>query len=87
MMMYPGFENPTSEHDYYYAYMAKNTFWFSCWETLHFYQEDDLKAKIQNLEPQQYILIVPDDFTPFDYDLQDCIITSDASRFWMAPKQ
>ena len=87
MVMYPGFESPTSVIDYYYAYMAKNTYWFSCWETLHFYQEDNLKDKIQNLEPQCYILIVPEGFDPFDYDDKECVVTTDASRFWMAPKQ
>ena len=86
MVMYPGFENGTTKHDYYYAYMAKNTYWFSCWERLHFYQEDDLAAKIQNLEPQRYVLIVPEGFTPFGYDDRNCAITTDASRFWAAPQ-
>lgn len=87
MMMYPGFEDASTDIDYYYCYMAKNTYWFSCWETLHFFQEDDLDAKIQNLEPQRYILIVPVGFAPFDYSNRKSAITTDASRFWMAPKQ
>ena len=87
MVMYPRFENPTSEQDYYYAYMAKNTYWFSCWETLHFYQEDDLDTKIQNLEPQRNIIIIPEGFAPSAYSDQKCVVTNDASRFWMAPKQ
>ena len=87
MEMYPGFEDPTTEIDDYYAYMAKNTYWFSCWETLHFYQEDNLEDKIKNLEPQRDILIIPEGFVPFYYDVQKCVVTTDASRFWMAPKQ
>lgn len=86
MVMYPGFKKGTTKHDYYYCYMAKNTYWFSCWETLHFYQEDDLEAKIQNLEPQRDIVIVPEHFEPFHNDSLD-IVTTDAVRFWMPPKQ
>lgn len=86
MVMYPGFKKGTTKHDYYYCYMAKNTYWFSCWETLHFYQEDDLEAKIQNLEPQRDIVIVPEHFEPFHNDSLD-IVTTDAVRFWMSPKQ
>ena len=87
MVMYPSFKDASTQHNYYYRYMAKNTYWFSCWERLHFFQEDGLWKKIQNLEPQRYILIVPDGFAPFDYDDKECAVTTDAARFWTAPKQ
>lgn len=86
VVMYPGFTKGTTKRDYYYAYMTKNTYWFSCWETLHFFQEDGLREKIQNLEPQRDIVIVPEHFEPFDVDSSD-IVTTDAARFWTAPKQ
>ena len=86
MVMYPSFKDASTKHDYYYCYMAKNTYWFSCWETLHFYQEDNLKAKIQNFEPQRDIVIVPELFKPFGVDSSD-VVTTDAARFWMPPKQ
>ena len=84
MVMYPGFENPTSKHDYYYSYMAKNTYWFSCWETLHFYQEN--RSQTDNKDfGRGDIVIVPEHFEPFHIDSTD-IVTTDASRFWMPPK-
>ena len=86
MVMYPSFKDASTKHDYYYCYMAKNTYWFSCWETLHFYQEDNLKTKIQNFEPQRDIVIVPELFKPFGVDSSD-VVTTDAARFWMPPKQ
>lgn len=84
MVMYPGFEKGTTKHDYYYAYMAKNTFWFSCWETLHFFQEDRSETDCKDFGRGD-IVIVPEGFEPFRVDSLD-IITTDAARFWMAPK-
>ena len=84
MVMYPGFEKGTTRHDYYYCYMAKNTYWFSCWETLHFYQEDRDHTDNKDFGRGD-IVIVPEGFEPFRVDSLD-IVTTDAARFWMAPK-
>ncbi len=85
MVMYPGFNKGTTKHDYYYCYMAKNTYWFSCWETLHFYQED--RSQTDNKDfGRGDIVIVPEHFEPFHIDSPD-IVTTNAVRFWMPPKQ
>ena len=86
MLMYPEFKEATANNNYYYRYMAKNTYWFACWETLHFFQEDDLAAKVQNLEPQRLILIVPEGFEQFAYSDREDVTTTDASRFWASPQ-
>ena len=85
MVMYPGFEKGTTRHDYYYCYMAKNTYWFSCWETLHFYQEDRDHTDNKDFGRGD-IVIVPEHFEPFSKDSLD-IVTTDAARFWAAPNQ
>ena len=85
MVMYPGFEKGTTKHDYYYCYMAKNTYWFSCWETLHFYQEDRDHTDNKDFGRGD-IVIVPENFEPFSVDSLD-IVTTDAARFWKAPKR
>ena len=40
LVVYHGFDNPSSKISYYHAYMAKNTYWFCCWGDLGYYQED-----------------------------------------------
>jgi len=64
----------------YYAYMAKNTYWFASWETSTYDQETDL----QNTNPGRYIRLVPPGFEPFHADSDD-IVTSDANQFWAKP--
>ena len=83
MVMYPGFKKGTTKHDYYYAYMTKNTYWFSCWETLHFFQED--RSPEDNQDFGRDLVIVPERFEPFDIDSLD-IVTTDAARFWASPR-
>ncbi len=82
MLMYPGFKDATTKHDYYYCYMAKNTYWFSSWETLHFFQEDRAD---KDFEPGHYINIVPEGFTPFGRS-DDEVVTTDAKKFWTNPE-
>ena len=82
MLMHPEFKESTSRHDYYYAYMAKNTYWFSSWETLHFFQEDRAD---KDFEPGRYLVIAPEGFHPFRTDSDD-VITTDASGFWAPPQ-
>lgn len=76
---HPNFGEPTKKVDYYYAYMSKNTYWFSNWETLHFDQESPSRKDVG-----RYIHLVPDGFKPFGVNSSD-IITSDAEQFWAAP--
>lgn len=83
MVMYPAFKDANIKHDYYYRYMAKNTYWFSSWETLHFFQED---CADKTFESGRYINIVPEGFTPFRRD-SDEVITTDAPKFWTSPEQ
>ena len=82
MLMHPGFKEATANHDYYYGYMAKNTYWFSCWETLHFSQED---CDDDDFGPCHYLVIVPEGFQAFGIDGND-LFTTDASRFWAPPQ-
>lgn len=65
----------------YSAYMAKNTYWFNCWETLSYYQED---GKNRQREIGHSITLAPPGFEPFYYQ-DNSVITSDADRFWAAP--
>lgn len=82
MLMYPGFKDATTKHDYYYCYMAKNTYWFSSWETLHYFQEDRAD---KDFESGRYVNIVPEGFTPFGRS-DDEVVTTDAKKFWTNPE-
>ena len=66
---------------FYYAYMAKNTYWFSCWETPGYDQE----PPNLNPAPGRYIHLVPKGFRPFHIASTD-VVTSDAEAFWKAGK-
>ena len=65
-----------SEH---HGYMAKNTYWFSCWETLHYDQEPSSGKDVG-----RYVNLVPVGFEPFNVGFNE-VITSDAAQFWAAP--
>ena len=80
MKMYPAFGQGSSKVDDYYAYMAKNTYWFSCWGTLSYYQED---YKIENVIRDSYLHLVPSGFEPFEIG-GGTTITTNASQFWEA---
>lgn len=79
MIIYPAFGKAQKDNDYY-AYMAKNTYWFSCWGTLSFYQED---YKVNGVDRNSYINLVPSGFEPFDIGGGNTV-TTDADRFWDA---
>lgn len=83
MLMYHGFKNGTSKVDYYYAYMAKNTYWFFNWDNLGFYQEDIVSYPKLELRNKIYVL-VPSGFKPFEWLFEGCqyVITSDEKQFW-----
>lgn len=76
---HPQFGEAAGEDCWYYDYMAKNTYWFSCWETLHFDQEPAAGKDVG-----RYIHLVPEGFKPFGVNRGD-IVTGDAGQFWAAP--
>ena len=80
MRMHPAFGQGSSKVDDYYAYMAKNTYWFSCWGTLSYYQED---YKVQDVIRDSYLHLVPSGFEPFDIGGGNTI-TTNADLFWEA---
>lgn len=82
MLMYKGFSQTPSEPDYYYALIAKYAYWFYCWETLRFSQEDYTDEAIKNTETNRIIEIVPLGFIPSTENHIQRVITTDASRFW-----
>ena len=81
IVYHPGFsaaqESTGSDH---YRYMAKNIYWFSAWEDIHFGQEAG------NGQGARYFNLVPKGYKPFHYDEGD-LLTSDADQFWAAPKR
>ena len=79
MKFYPGFEKGSSKMTDYYAYMAKNTYWFCCWGALGFYQED-YNSLPQTPLRNRYYALVPEGFEPF----RDIVytVTHDPDKFW-----
>ena len=81
MILYPQFKKNGKKKKDHWAYMAKNTYWFYCWETLSYNQED---GDNRGRPIGRAILLVPPGFEPFiQYNEQ--VITSDADTFWAAP--
>jgi hypothetical protein len=78
LVVYHGFDNPSSKISYYHAYMAKNTYWFCCWGDLGFYQEDYRTFPESKLRSRYYAL-VPEGFETFSGKE---IITHDPEQFW-----
>ena len=83
MMMHYAFGEGSSKVDDYYAYMAKNTFWFSCWGTLSYYQED---FNMEDINRDKYIHLVPSGYEPFLFysTNKNNIVTTNADLFWEA---
>ena len=80
MMYYPAFGKGKTKRNWYYAYWAKNTYWFCCWDELSYYQED---YQVRQVEWDRCVLLVPSGFEPFSYE--GSTITTDADRFWAPP--
>lgn len=78
LVVYHGFDNPSSEISYYHAYMAKNTYWFCCWGDLGFYQED-YKTFPESKLRSRYYALVPEGFETFSGKE---ITTHDPEQFW-----
>lgn len=77
MLMHPAFGKAQKDNDYY-AYMAKNTYWFSCWGTLSYYQED---YKIIDVDRSSYVNLIPSGYVPYGID-EGYIVTTNAEKFW-----
>ena len=85
MLYHPRFKKGTTKVNNHYAYMAKNTYWFNCWETLSYYQED---GENRLREDGRYIYLVPSGFGGFNFGVfknDGEIVTTDADTFWAAP--
>ena len=78
IVVYYDFENPSSRISYYYAYMAKNTYWFCRWGDLGFYQED-YKTFPESKLRSRYYALVPEGFETFSGKE---ITTNDSEQFW-----
>ena len=78
LVVYHGFDNPSSKISYYHAYMAKNTYWFCCWGDLGYYQEDYRTFPESKLRSRYYAL-VPEGFETFSGRE---ITTHDPDQFW-----
>ena len=83
MQYHPRFKKASTKVNEHYAYMAKNTYWFNCWETLSYYQED---WQNRPREIGRKIYLVPSGFEGFDID-KGAIVTTDADTFWAAPEK
>jgi hypothetical protein len=81
MQYHPKFKKATTKVSQHYSYMAKNTYWFSCWETLSYYQEDTDNGQREGV---RYINLVPSGLDP------SCMgngnfVTTNADAFWAPP--
>ena len=79
MLMHPAFGKAQRDNDYY-SYMAKNTYWFACWGTLSYYQED---YKVEGVDRNSYVNLIPSGFEPFYYE-EGYIVTTNDKLFWEA---
>lgn len=76
---HPKFKRITRRPNFYYFYMAKNSFWFSCWETLRFDQEPS-----DGKDVGRYVYLAPSGFEPYGIK-NDGIVITDAEQFWASP--
>lgn len=70
-------EASCDRHKYYYSYMAKNLFWFSCWETLHY----GIEPSAVNNPDEREISLVPEGYKPFGL-IKNSLVTTDDTKFW-----
>lgn len=82
MVIYNLLEDSIEENaSYYRAYMAKNTYWFSCWGELSYYIEDHT---VEDVVRDHYYHLVPSGFEPFSNNGKS-VATSDDEQFWASP--
>ena len=82
MFMHPGFGKGSDEFSHYYAYMAKNTYWFMCWEVLTYGVEEH---RSDGVNPGKVLNLIPAGFEPFNM-WDNSINTINAGQFWAKPK-
>lgn len=82
MKIYPEFGPRSTQKDWYLGYMAKNTYWFSCWGELSYYQED---YNVKDVVRDHYIMLVPSGYKPFRVGGGNTITTNPAP-FLSAPQ-
>lgn len=75
-------DRPMKDPDYA-TYMAKNTYWFRCHETLSYYQEDPENRK---REAGRHVCLLPAGFKSFIEDDAN-VNTSNADIFWATPSK
>ena len=80
MVMHYAFGEGSSKVDDYYAYMAKNTYWFSCWGSLSYYQEE---YNVPGVDRNSYVNLIPSGYVPYGID-EGYIVTTNADLFWEA---
>lgn len=81
MYFHPDLCKENEDDDWYYAYMAKNTYWFGCWGELSYYLEDwDREDVVRD----HYINLIPSGFEPFRTGKGNTN-TTDVERFWAKP--
>ena len=85
MIMYEDLEKPIRKPDWYYSYMAKNTYWFSCWGELSYYQEDRNNTDVEVVR-DHYFHLVPSGFKPFMVGDGETV-TTNSEQFWAAPNE
>lgn len=83
MVIHNLLKNVPMKDDDYSAYMAKNTYWFRCHETLSYYQED---PENRGRGAGRHINLVPTGFESFVKDNGN-VKTSNADIFWAAPRK
>ena len=60
--------------------LAKNTYWFACWGSLSYYQEE---YEVGGVDRNSYVILVPSGYTPFDIGGGNTV-TTNAEKFWDA---
>ena len=83
MFTHPRFKKGRDKFSYYYGYMAKNTYWFTCWENLTYGVEDH---HTDDVDPGRVLNLIPSDFEPFNTWNNNSINTSNAEKFWAKPE-
>lgn len=67
------------QSDHYFAYMAKNLYWFTCIENSAFDAE--------NTPSLRSIHLIPEGFEGYKFwNKRDNVVTNDDQRFWAAPE-
>ncbi len=69
---------------YYFSYLAKNLYWFQCWNKAGYDIETDLNASYE--QSYRKIALCPNGFGGFRLG-KDAVVTRDDVRFWAKPNE